>query len=72
MRCERQTPRRLPASGGVVFTIRVWVNPLSEIAADPARMARFAHAWRTAHPDFRAHKRLELYDALVAPLIDGL
>lgn len=72
VRCERQTLRRLPQSGGVVFTIRVWVNPLSEIAADPARLARFAEAWRTAHPDFRAYKHLELYDDLVAPLIHGL
>lgn len=71
VRCERQTLRRLPMTGGVVFTIRVWVNPLSDVAADPARLARFAQAWRTAHPDFRAYKRLELYDALVAPLIDG-
>lgn len=72
VRCERQTLRRLPETGGVLFTIRVWVNPLSEIAADPARLARFAAAWRTAHPDFRAYKRLELYDHLVAPLIDGV
>lgn len=66
VRCERQTLRRLPETRGVCFTIRVWVNPLSDIAADPARLARFAEAWRTAHPDFRAYKRLELYDDLVA------
>ena len=53
VRCERQTLRRLPRTGAVVFTIRVWVNPLREIAADPERLARFAQAWRTAHPDFR-------------------
>ena len=72
VRCERQTLRRLPRTGAVVFTIRVWVNPLSEIAAQPDRLARFARAWRAAHPDFRAYKRLELYDPLVAPLIAGL
>ena len=71
VRCERQTLRRLPRTGGVVFTIRVWIDPLSAIAADPGRLARFAHAWRTAHPDFRAYKHLELYDDLVARLIDG-
>lgn len=69
VRCERQTLRRLPRTRGVCFTIRVWVNPLSDIAADPGRLARFAHAWRTAHPDFRAYKRLDLYDDLVARVI---
>ena len=71
VRVERQTLRRLPRTGGVVFTIRVWIDPLARIAEDPARRARFAQAWRTAHPDFRAYKRLDLYDALVARVIDG-
>lgn len=66
VRCERQTLRRLPRTRGVLFTIRVWVDPLSAIAADPARLARFAEAWRTAAPEFRAYKRLDLYDDLVA------
>lgn len=70
-RVERQTLRRLPRTGGGVFTIRVWLDPLSRVLEDPARRARFARAWRTAAPEFRAYKRLELYDALVAPLIDG-
>ena len=71
VRCERQTLRRLPRTGGVLFTIRVWIDPLSAIAAEPGRLARFAQAWRTAHPDFRAYKRLELYDDLVAAIIDA-
>jgi hypothetical protein len=45
---------------------------LSAIAADPERLARFARAWRTAHPDFRAYKQLNLYDALVSRVIDGV
>lgn len=72
LRCERQTLRRLPRTGAVMFTIRVWVNPLTDIAADASRLARFAKAWRTAHPDFRAYKRLDLYDRLVDPLIAGV
>ena len=71
VRVERQTLRRLPNSGGMVFTIRLWIDPLSAIAADPQRLARFAEAWRTAHPDFRAYKQLALYDKLVARVIDG-
>ena len=71
VRVERQTLRRLPRTGAVVFTIRVWLDPLSAVAADPARLARFARAWRGADPAFRAYKRLDLYDHLVAAVIDG-
>lgn len=71
VRVERQTLRRLPQTGAVVFTIRVWIDPLSAIAADRDRLARFSRAWTTAHADFRAYKRLELYDHLVAGVIDG-
>ena len=72
VRVERQTLRRLPICGGVVFSIRVWIAPLSAVAAEPGRLARFAQAWRMAHPDFRAYKKLELYDDLVARVIDGV
>lgn len=71
VRCERQTLRRLPRTGAALFTIRVWTDPLSRIAADPTRLEAFAKAWRAATPEFRAYKRLDLYDALVARLIDG-
>jgi hypothetical protein len=65
LRVERQTLRRLPATGGALFTIRVWLAPLESLTADPLRLAAFAHAWRTAHPDLRAYKRFDLYDGLV-------
>ncbi len=65
IRVERQTLRRLPLTGGVLFTIRVWLHPLSDLKADPVRLAAFAAAWRGADPAFRAYKQLHLYDALV-------
>ena len=71
LRVERQTLRRLPQTGGALFTIRVWLAPLESLADDPARRAAFAHAWRTAHPDLRAYKRFDLYDELVARFIGG-
>jgi hypothetical protein len=65
VRVERQTLRRLPATGGLVFTIRVWRHQLAALAAEPARLAAFARAWRGATTDFRAYKRLAAYDGLV-------
>ena len=35
LRCERQTVRRLPHTGAVLFTIRVFLNPLADLAAHP-------------------------------------
>jgi hypothetical protein len=37
MRVERQTLRRLPETGAILFTIRTYVDPIAEVAADPAR-----------------------------------
>jgi hypothetical protein len=69
LRVERQTLRRLPQTGAALFTIRVWLAPLESLAGDPARLAAFAAAWRTAPPAFRAYKRLDLYDDLVADFL---
>jgi hypothetical protein len=65
LRVERQTLRRLPRTGGALFTIRVWLAPLDSLRDDPDRLAAFAGAWRTATPELRAYKRFDLYDDLV-------
>jgi len=65
LRVERQTLRRLPRTGGALFTIRVWLAPLASLAADPDRLDAFARAWRSATPELRAYKRFDLYDDLV-------
>lgn len=65
LRVERQTLRRLPRTGGALFTIRVWLAPLASLAAEPERLAAFSDAWRSATPALRAYKRFDLYDDLV-------
>jgi hypothetical protein len=69
LRVERQTLRRLPDTRAAIFTIRVWVSPLERLADDPGRLAAFARAWREAPGAFRAYKRLDLYDDLVAAFL---
>lgn len=64
-RVERQTLRRLPRTGGALFTIRIWLTPLEEIAAEPQALEAFARAWRDAPAAFRDYKRLDLYDRLI-------
>ena len=74
VRRERQTIRRLPQTGGVLFTIRIWIEPLADLFIDPSRRAAFARAWdrlMSAQGDeFRTYKRLELFDAAVRRLLD--
>jgi len=71
LRVERQTLRRLPRTGGALFTIRVWLAPLASLARDPARLAAFAEAWRRATPELRAYKRFDLYDDLVESFLQN-
>jgi hypothetical protein len=74
LRSERQTIRRLPQTGGVLFTIRIWREPLSALLADPVRKAAFVQAWTAAMDDpegaLRRYKGLAMYDPLVRPLLD--
>lgn len=68
LRVERQTIRRLPQSGAVVFTIRIRLAPLVGLVADPADRAAFAAAWADAGAQARAYKGWAVYDRLVAAL----
>lgn len=45
IRCERQTLRRMPVSGDILFTIKIYVDPLATLRAHPDR-ARLAHGMR--------------------------
>ena len=67
LRCERQTLRRMPRTGGVLFTIRIHVTPLFALDADPDAVRVFARAWAEAPEDFRRYKGL----AAVAPGVEA-
>ncbi len=54
VRCERQTLRRLPQTGAIVFTIGVYVAPLGTLSAP--NLARIAEAVATIPPE-EAHRR---------------
>lgn len=58
LRMERQTLRRLPHSGDILFTIRIYVQPLSELAHRPERASQLADALRSVNPAMAAYKDL--------------
>ena len=47
LRVERQTLRRLPKTGAIVFTIRVYMTPLKDLAKEPDIPGRLASAIRS-------------------------
>ena len=65
-RVERQTLRKLPESGAVVFTIRICLDPLLPILEDGATREAFEDAWLGAPAHVRAYKHWQELEPLVA------
>ncbi|RME98683.1 MAG: DUF3445 domain-containing protein, partial [Chloroflexi bacterium] len=61
-----QTLRRLPVSGDIIFTIRIYSRSLSSLAGQPERAAQLAAALRGLSPDMLAYKAMPaLADAAI-------
>jgi hypothetical protein len=75
LRMERQTLRRLPQTGGLLFTIRIWRHPLDDLRATPSRLEAFGQAWERVMADkgqtFRDYKGLGPLDGLVRGFLAG-
>lgn len=66
-RVERQTLRRLPRSGAIVFGIRTYVHLLRVVIDEPATATRLAEAVRAMPEDMAAYKSMHGFrDALLA------
>lgn len=64
LRTERQTLRRLPISGAIVFTIRTYVIPLEELGREkgvPGRLASSMRNWPVEVGDYKGKDRGEWY-----------
>ena len=55
-RVERQTIRKLPDTGAVLFTIRVCVDPLVPILENPSDRRAFKEAWENTPTDLASYK----------------
>jgi hypothetical protein len=71
VRVERQTIRRLPETGAVLFTIRIRLYKLADLLSERALAAAFQQAWREAPPDVRAYKKWESLERHVAALLQN-
>ncbi|MAI90770.1 DUF3445 domain-containing protein [Ponticaulis sp.] len=68
LRVERQTVRKLPETGAVLFTIRICVDPLPAILANATHKTAFAESWRETASDVAGYKGWPHYQ----PAIDWL
>ncbi|EDN96444.1 hypothetical protein SS1G_01370 [Sclerotinia sclerotiorum 1980 UF-70] len=69
-RSERQTLRRLPRSGGVVFTIRTYFHPITEICEELYVPGRLASAVRSWGDDVSKYKGKEKYGEVLLEYLD--
>src|SRR3954468_3802732 len=69
-RSERQSLRRLPRSGGVVFTIRTYFHPITEICNEPYVPGRLASAIRSWGDDVGRYKGRERYEDTLLEYLD--
>lgn len=68
LRVERQTVRALPESGAVLFTIRIALDPLSEVMREEENRAAIIRGWREASDDARGYKRWAALDPAMEAL----
>ncbi|KAL1633471.1 hypothetical protein SLS56_002856 [Neofusicoccum ribis] len=69
-RSERQSLRRLPRSGGVVFTIRTYFHPITEICNEPYVPGRLASAVRSWNGEVSSYKGKERYEKVLLEYLD--
>jgi dimethylamine monooxygenase subunit A len=69
LRVERETLRRFPATNCVLFTIRTYVDPIPDVAADAELARRLAGSLEALPDDVRGYKDLRAAaDGLIAML----
>lgn len=69
-RSERQSLRRLPRTGAVVFTIRTYFEPITEIVKEPYVPGRLASGLRSWGEDVCVYKGREKYEEVLLEYLD--
>ncbi|MDG2286886.1 MAG: DUF3445 domain-containing protein [Alphaproteobacteria bacterium] len=71
-RCERQTLRKLPESGWILFTIKTHVDPLSTLVGNPEAAAGLAGALRDLPSDNHRYKNIAPYETAMLSYLDQI
>lgn len=72
LRVERQTLRKLPRTGAVLFTIKTLIDPLSALEGSPRLAASLAAAARSMNPAMQRYKALPRLLPAMTAYLDGI
>jgi len=72
IRCERQTLRKLPKSGDVLFTIRTYIRPLSILESLPALAINLMRALEQIPAETRTYKSQPPFRAALMKYLDRI
>lgn len=71
-RSERQSLRRLPKSGVLMFTIRTYFEPITTIAQEPHVPGRLAEAIRAWDGTVSHYKGRSHWEGIMLPYLDEM
>ena len=69
LRVERQTIRKLPNTGAILFTIRIRLTQLASLLASKQHRYAFEQAWQLAPEAVRGYKKWAVFERHVAALL---
>jgi dimethylamine monooxygenase subunit A len=69
LRVERQTIRKLPQTGAVLFTIRIRLTKLADVLADQDHKTAFRKSWVDAPQNVRAYKKWDVLERHVSAVL---
>jgi dimethylamine monooxygenase subunit A len=72
VRCERQTLRRLPETGWILFTIKTYVDPISTLSNHPEAALGLAAALRELPEGTRRYKNIAPYQSALLSYLDRI
>ena len=71
IRVERQTLRKLPRSGDILFTIRIYIDPIAALARHPETLGALKANLQALTPAERDYKGLRKAFDYVMAVIEG-
>ena len=70
LRCERQTLRRLPNTGWILFSIKTYVDKVSALACQPEALVDLAHSVKNMSADMQQYKNIAPYRKQLLKYLD--
>ena len=70
LRCERQTLRRLPNTGWILFSIKTYVDRVSALVVQPEALADLAHSVKNMSTDMQQYKNIAPYRKQLLEYLD--